>query len=94
MQKRAVKSAPLNAPPKPRIDAASEGGVVLSGVVSFLNIVFMFFNRVLKKSEFNINQQIGGGKKWLKAGFRDVFTFKPLSEPLFYKKQNYAKISG
>ena len=49
LQKKAVKSAPLNAPPKPRIDAASEGGVVLSGVVSFLNIVFMFFNRVLKK---------------------------------------------
>jgi len=48
LQKKAVKSAALNAAVKPRIDTVSEGVVVLTGVLSFLNIVFMFFNRVLK----------------------------------------------
>ena len=48
LQKGAVKSAALNAAVKPRIDTVSEGVVVLTGVLSFLNIVFMFFNRVLK----------------------------------------------
>ncbi|OCW92304.1 hypothetical protein A9168_16605 [Macellibacteroides sp. HH-ZS] len=38
--------AALNAAAKPRINAASDGVVVLTGVMSFLNIVFMFFNTI------------------------------------------------